>query len=262
MRFRLAVATASFRLPLRQAVLTAARSGAQGVQFDARTEVTPAEFGETARRQLLHELNEQELHVASLTFPLRRPLHDEEHLDARVAAVRQAMEFTSQLKARVLTLRAGRMPEDDQSADQQRLRDVLRDLAGFGNRVGVTLSLTTSGDAATRLRALIEGIKEGPLGVDFDAAACIMAGQDPAAVLRDLHALVTHGQVRDAIRDLDGSGQEVPVGRGEVVWDEVLALLGETNYGGWLVARRTSGDDPVGDCTRAIAYVRNIVAGQ
>lgn len=261
-RLRIAAATASFKQPLREALLSAADCGAEGVQFDVRHEVTPEDFGDTARRQLLHELAERGLCVGSVAFPLRRPLFDEEHLDARAAALRKAMEFASQLRARVLCVRTGRLPDDAASQESSRLRELLRDLSRYGNRVGVTVSLTTAGDPPARLASLIDGIKDGPLGVDFDPAGCVLAGEDPVGALRALAPVVTHGQIRDGIRDLDGGGQEVPVGRGEVPWDEVLALVSEMNFGGWLTVRRTSGDDPIGDSTRAIAYVRAVTAGQ
>jgi sugar phosphate isomerase/epimerase len=267
-RLRIAVATAGFRQPLRRAIQTAAECGASGVQFDVRQELPPADFGETARRQLLHELDELGLRVASLTLPLRRPIHDQSHLDARVAALRQAMEFAWQLKSRVLTVRAGRVPDnagattaDTPNAEEyQRYREVLADLARHGNDVGVTLCITPAGDDPATLRQLIGSISEGPLGIDFDPAGCVAARQDPTRTLRELHETVAHVQVRDALQDLDGS-QEVPVGRGEVQWDEVLALLDEMNYAGWLTVRRTAGDDRIGDAARAVQYVRNVAAG-
>ena len=66
---RIAVATASFRQPIRAAIDSAARCQAQGVQFDARHELKPGEFGETGRRQLLYELRERDLTVAALSEP-------------------------------------------------------------------------------------------------------------------------------------------------------------------------------------------------
>jgi sugar phosphate isomerase/epimerase len=257
---RIAVTTASFRQPIRAAIDTAARCGARGVQLDARYELQPGELGQTGRRQLLYELRERELQVASLTFPLRRSLIDPERIDERIAAVRKAMELASQLQVRVLTCAVGRVP-DAESDEYRQLRTVLTDLARYGNHIGTTLSLTPAGDAPERLLFLLGDIKDGPLGVDFDPAACILARQEPAAILRELHAFVTHIQVRDALRNMDGIGREAAVGRGEVDWERVLALVDEMNYRGWLTVRRTEGDDPAGDCTRAVAFLNNVRAG-
>lgn len=256
---RIAVATASFRQPIRAAINTAARCGADGVQFDARYELKPGELGQTGRRQLLYELGERDLQVASLTFPLRRSLIDPEQIDERITAVRKSMELASQLQTRVLTCAVGRIAESD-SDEYRQLRTVLGDLARYGNHVGTTLSLTPVGDAPQRLVTLLGAIHEGPLGVDFDPAACVLARQEPASVLRELHGCVSHIQVRDALRNVDGVGREAAVGRGEVDWDLILALVDEMNYGGWLTVRRTEGEDPAGDCARAVAFLNNVSA--
>jgi sugar phosphate isomerase/epimerase len=206
-------------------------------------------------------VSERGLKIASLTFPTRHPLHAEEYLDARVAAVRGAMQFAALLKAPVLIVRSGRIPADSSPRDDQRLREVLDDFARLGNHLGVTLSLSPAADATERLAALLDGIKSGPLGVDFDPAAFVIAGRPPVDDLRVLHRFVTHVQARDAIPDADGTGQETVLGRGEVDWPNLLGTLTEIGYQGWLTVRRTSGDDPIGDCTRAVQYVRNVLFG-
>lgn len=258
---RLAVATQFFKQPLRQAIVTAAACGAAGVQFDVRNEVRQEDYGDTARRQLQHELSERGLKIASLAFPTRHPLHAEEYLDARLAALRDAMQFAALLKAPVLIARAGRIPAEAASRDRQQLREILDDFARLGNHLGVTLSLTPAAESPEPLASLLEGIKSGPIGVDFDPAACAVAGRPAVEDLRVMHRLVTHVQARDAIRDMEGTGQEVVLGRGEVDWPNLLGTLTEIDYRGWLTIRRTSGDDPAGDSARAVQYIRNVAFG-
>jgi sugar phosphate isomerase/epimerase len=257
----MAVATRSFQEPIKQAVQTAAEMGAQGVQFDLRNEVRPGELSETGRRQLLHYLEEMNLTVASTMFPTRRALYDLEELDTRLAATRQAMEFTFQLKAKILTMRAGRIPEEADSEEYQILRQVLNDLARHGNRVGVTLAITPTRDDPARLLRLLGEITEGPVGINFDPATFIMAEQNPSKALAELQKYLMHFLVRDGIRDLEGSGQEVPVGRGEVEWEEILALLDEADYKNWLIIDRTQGEDRPGDIRRAMQYLKNVAMG-
>jgi sugar phosphate isomerase/epimerase len=258
---RLAVATQYFKQPLRRAVVTAAACGATGVQFDARNELKQSDYGETARRQLQHELSERGLKIASLTFPTRHALHAEEYLDTRIAAVRDAMHFAALLKAPVLIVRCGRIPSESAAHDRQRLHEILDDFARLGNHLGVTLSLTPAAEPPDALAALLDGIKSGPIGIDFDPGTCAIAGRSAVDDLRTLHRFVAHVQARDAIRDVDGSGQETVLGRGEVDWPGLLASITEIEYRGWLTIRRTQGDDPVGDSTRAVQYIRNVAYG-
>ncbi len=236
----------------------AAETGASGLQFDAREQLKPTDLSETGRRQLLHTLGERGLSVASLTMPLRRVLHDEEFLDVRIEAIKTAMQFAWDLKARVLTCRIGRIPEDTESHERSRLLQVLSVLAAHGNHVGVSFSITPAGDSPETLRSLIDAVDTGPLGIDFDPSERVMSRQNPVTSLRELHAHVTHVTIRDALRDVDGGGREVAVGRGECDWPELIAVIEEMNYAGWLTAERTAGDDPFGDVSRAVQYVQNV----
>lgn len=255
---RFSISTAPLGLPLKASLDHAAKSGAQGVQVDLRQEISPRDYGETARRQLLHTLKERGLQLASASFPLRSPLTARDHLDERLAAVREAIEFAGLLKVRLLTLRAGRIPAEDQREERELLISLLSELAQAGNRHGVVLALLPAGDDPADLKALLEAVKTGPVQVVADPAAWLMHGQKPAAQLRDLHAVIGLFEVRDAVRDVDGSGREVPVGRGELDWDELAALIGEIGYTGWLNVTRTAGEDRAGDVSRAVRYLKNV----
>ena len=104
-------------------------------------------------------------------------------------------------------------------------------------------------------------VTEGPIGVNFDPATTVMAGASPTESLQTLRQFVAHVMIRDAVRDLEGGGVEVAVGRGDVPWDEMLALLQETGYGGWLTVDRTQGGDRAGDAGRAIQFLHSVYRG-
>jgi sugar phosphate isomerase/epimerase len=256
---RISLATRCLNLPLRESLRAAASLGAQGVQLDAREELRPAELSDTARRQLLHSLDELGLSLASLAFPVRRSFYDEEQLDGRIAAVKRALDHAWHLKARVVTARIGKIPDDRESKAYRVLFDVLSDLARHGNQVGATLAITPSRDSPQELAALLASIKSGPLGIDFDPAVCVMSGHNPAEAFRWLHQHVVHFTARDAIRDIDAGGIETALGRGEVEWVELIPLLDEAQYVGWVTVNRTQGEDRAGDVARAVQYLKNVL---
>lgn len=255
-RFRLSVATRTWALPLADSIRAAAETGAAGVLFDVREELPPTQLSETGRRDLLHLLREQGLQVAATTFPLRYPLASEHQLERRLAALREAMQFTYRLGATVLCVPSGRCPEELSSPAGQLWREVLSDLARYGNHVGVTLALTPSGESPERLKQLLAGIQTGPLGIDFDPAQCVLLGLSSTEALRNLYGIVQHVQLRDGVRHLAGGGEEMPVGQGAVDWVELLALLSEMEYPGWLTAIRHTGDDRPRDILRALKQVK------
>jgi sugar phosphate isomerase/epimerase len=256
---RISVATASLQKNLKRGLEQAMQLGADGVQFDLRSEITPAEYGETARRQLLHALSEFGLRIAAGQFPLRSPLAARDRLDERLSALRKAIIFAGELRMPQLILRPGRIPNDEQQDEQELFLGLLSELAEIGNRQGVEMCLIPSGSSGGEMLQLVDSIKTGRVSVAADPAAWILGHQNPLIELRGLASHIGHVSIRDAVRDLDGTGREVPVGRGEVDWDEFLALLSEMDYRGWLNVDRTEGNDRVGDIGRAVQYVRSLL---
>jgi sugar phosphate isomerase/epimerase len=91
--------------------------------------------------------------------------------------------------------------------------------------------------------------------------SAIASGKSPAQTLQSLGQWVAHVVVRDATPGADGMASEVPVGRGEAAWEELLAILEEMNYRGWLTVDRTQGEDKAGDAARAIRYLQSVFMG-
>ena len=139
---------------------------------------------------------------------------------------------------------------------------MLSDVARHSNRVGTTLAITPTRDSAADLKELLSKITEGLVGINFDPAVFAMCGRDAIAAYRELHQHVLHVTARDGVRDIDGSGQEVVFGRGEVDWLELIALLTEAEYHGWLTVDRTNSDNATRDAERALAYLKNVTQSE
>lgn len=257
LRVKISVATRVFALEIRRALQAAWQLGVHGVQFDLRHELVPAAYGDTARRQLLHFLNERGLQISSGYFPLRSPLAAPERLEERVAALQNAIEFAAQLKIRTLTLRAGRIPAADNAEQRETLQSILGELAHLGNQQGITLCLIPCGDSPEEMRQLIDSVKTGPVTVDADLGGWVMHHQSIPRNLREMHDLIGHFEIRDAIRDVDGHGQEVCFGQGEVDWDEVAGLIEEIGYAGWLNVDRQAGVHRTGDAAVAVEELKS-----
>ncbi|OYW20991.1 MAG: hypothetical protein B7Z55_06350 [Planctomycetales bacterium 12-60-4] len=258
---RLAAATRCWKTPLLETLGEVAQLGVEGLQFDLREELPPTALTETGRRDFLHRLRERGLFVASGWVPLQRPLASEYQLERRLAFLRQAMTFAFQLRAPTLCFRCGRLPEDLSKGEGKTLVEILSDLAAHANHVGVVLGLTPSADSATKLGELVGQIKTGPIGIDFDPAHFAMTGQPVTESLRELHSHVVHVQLRDGMRDLAGGGSEMPVGQGVIDWAELIALLGEMDYRGWLTAIRSQGENKTADIARGLRYVKQLLLG-
>ncbi|WP_373651502.1 sugar phosphate isomerase/epimerase family protein [Schlesneria sp. DSM 10557] len=259
-QFRLAVGTRCFAEPLLESIKTAAELNVKGVQFDLRYELRASEITSTGRRDLLHQISEYGLTVSGAVFPLNYPLFEQDKLDVRIAAIRDAMKFAYSLNSTVLCLRVGRIPEEAESKDRQLLVEVLSDLARHSTHIGTTLAITPTNDSAETLLKLVQEIKTGLIGIDFDPAHFAMTRRPVAESLRILHEHVVHVQLRDGDSGMRG-GEERAVGRGNVDWIEVFALLSEMDYRGWLTAIRTEGDDRASDIRRGLGLIRQSLLG-
>ncbi len=258
LRPRFGYPTRLLEAPLREKVRIAAEYGANGIQFDLRYELRPADLSATGRRQVRHLLDEQGLALAPALFPLRKALAELQGLEERIAGITAALRFAGELKADVLLIRPGAVPAAD-SKDRPLFLEVLNDLVRVGDHVGVTLALTTGRDTPEAFAGILSDVTSGPIGVNVDPAAAVMAGHDPAVAIRLLHPYLRNVRIRDGLSESDGAGVEVPVGRGDVDWESVLAALADSESAAWLTADRTTGEDPARDAARAIAYIKNVL---
>lgn len=258
---KIAVATRHFAQPLKESLETASRIGAKGVRLDIRNELRQAELSDTGRRHFRAQLRERLLTVSDFEYPTRRALYDSDSLDARVAGLKAALDFAFQMGVTVVSGRVGRIPDDPESPDFLLLCDVLNDVARHSNRAGATFAITPSVDSVASVRSLFDRVTEGPLGLNLDPGGLAMNGVSPPEMYQAFYDRVLAVQVRDGLQDLDGTGIEVAVGRGDVVWDELIVLLTEGRFPGWLTVTRTTGEDKVADMARAIRFLNNVASG-
>lgn len=138
------------------------------------------------------------------------------------------------------------------------LCEILSDLVGYGNHVGCRLQLQVASYLPDRITRLLDRIKTGPVQVVFDPATVIMSGGRVDRLYRDLYQHIGYVRSRDAIRDIDGAGVEVALGEGLVDWPELLALLSESQYGGWMCIERCGGDSRSDDVRNGVAHICNL----
>ncbi|QGQ31986.1 sugar phosphate isomerase/epimerase [Gimesia maris] len=257
-RFKLAVATRHFGQPIKRAIKTAAQIGARGVQLDVQNEISPVSFGASGERQFRKLLEEFNLSVASLRLPARRTLVDPEFLDERVSQIRSALEFAWRMKAPCLIIHPGTIQSTD-SSNFPMICEVLNDLARHASHIGTDLCLACEKNSSAVIRELISNVTTGFVGIDFDTAEMVYTRQDPEKTIRELYTWIKSYRLRDAVREMDGEGSEVALGKGMVVWDHFLPLVLETGYQGWLTVDRTQGESKLEDCRSGISYLNSLL---
>lgn len=254
---RIAIQTKCLAQPLRQALHTAGRLEADGVQIDLRQELSVADLSDTALRQLRKMLDDLNLRVGSVAFPTRRGFDNPDQLERRIEATLQAMHGASRLGARVILLMLGSPPAPE-TAERNTLLEALGTLSAHGNRIGVELALQTTAPPA-ELEELLGELPEGALGLDLNPADLVLNGGSPQEFAERLGARVVHLAANDAVRGFGSSGgSDVELGRGAADFPELLAILEEHGYRGWATIERRGSRQPAADVENAVRFLRSL----
>jgi sugar phosphate isomerase/epimerase len=248
----------SLRLPLKSAIATAAAIGADAIELNGRTQIRPAEMTRTAIRHFQKTLADFNLKVASIHFPTRRGYATTESLEQRIDATKAAMTMAYQLGCNIVVNQIGLIPETD-TESWNILTQALSDIGNHGNRCGAKLAAQTGVDSGEKLGDLIDRLPVGSLQVDFDPAGLMFHNHNIGDAMKVLASHVAHVRARDATEDLSqGKRIEVQLGRGSVDWAQLLGLLEEKNYAGYLTVERDAESDAVVQCEQSLQYLTQL----
>ncbi len=259
LQIQLGIELASLALPFKKALLTARELGAQAVEIDARHELKPEELSQTGVRQVRKMLDDLNLRVCAVAFRTRHGYHVLENLEARIDATKGAMRLAHDLGTNAVINHIGRVPAESDSAALSTMVQALADLGHYGQRVGALLTAETGTESGEALAALIARLPPGSIGVDLNPASLIMNGHSPREATAALAAHVLHVHATDATRDLAvGRGIEVPLGQGSAEFPELLGLLEEQQYRGYLTVSRHGASNPVAAVRQSLEFLRNL----
>lgn len=254
---KIGIQTRSLRQPIKQALTTAARLGAAGVEIDARSELRPAEVSQTGLRAFHKLMDDSGLRVSAIAFPTRRGFDVPDDLERRVLATQEAMRFAASLRTDVVIIRVGRVPGDSDPTGLGRLVEALTALGMYGDRIGARLALQTADISPQDISRLLGMLPEHTVGVDLHPSGIIMGGHSPAEAVEMLGPHVLHVHACDAVRDVaTRQAVEVELGRGAADFPEILGRLTEFDYRGWVTIERRETSDPISEIENAVEYLR------
>jgi sugar phosphate isomerase/epimerase len=122
------------------------------------------------------------------------------------------------------------------------------------------LALETGTESGEVLAKFLDRFDTGGLGVNLDPANLLTHGFPPFEAVRALNRRIVHVHAKDARRGgASRAAREVPVGAGDIDWLELLGLLEEIEYRGWLTIERESGDRRAADVAAGVAFLRRLV---
>ncbi len=207
-------------------------------------------------RKMLEDLN---LRVSCASFRTRRGYDVADGLDRRVEATKEALRTAYELGTNVAVNQIGRVPAEADSDSWGLMRDALADIGRISQRVGATLAVETGTESGADLLRLVQALPPGAIGVDLHPANLILHNHSPREAARALAEHVIHVHAADATRDLaQRRSIEVPLGRGTAEFPELLAILEEHRYAGYITVERRQSDNPLFEIGQAVQYLRNL----
>lgn len=196
---------------------------------------------------------------------------------ARVEKTKAIVDLACKLDCSVVTTHIGVIPADAGCEKYGVMLRALRECGAYAASRGVTLAIETGPETAPTLHRFVTDAGDG-VGVNLDPANFVMVtGQDPAEAVRLLGSKIVHTHLKDGrmlkrtdpaviygafaeggIEALNVADYfiELPVGSGDVNWDEYIAALREIGYDGFLTIEREAGEDPAADIRSAVSFMK------
>ena len=277
---KIGVITDCFKIPHKDGIAEAARLGLSGVQIYATSgEFSPETLTEADKAEYKRLLAEKGLVISALCADMGGfGFERREDNPIRVEKTKRIVDLAREFGASVITTHIGVIPEDKSTERYGVMLAALTECGLYAKEKGVTLAIETGPEKAKTLLAFLEDTKGG-VGVNLDPANFTMVtGQDAVEAVHILGKYIVHTHAKDgvmldknqnptdvyhafAVGGVDAlnacSGfKEVPLGEGEVDWDNYLAALREVGFDGFLTIERECGDDPAADIIKAASFLK------
>lgn len=276
---KLGVITDCFKKPLEECIVLAAKNGFDGVQIYATSgEFSPETLTEEKKAEIKKLLKENNLEVSALCGDMGGYGFEIEKDNAeRVEKTKRIIDLAVEFGAKAVTTHIGVIPSDKTEPRYGVMLNALTAAGLYAKEKGVTLAIETGPEFAKTLLAFLKDTKGG-VGVNLDPANFVMVtGQDPMQAVELLKDYIVHTHAKDGVKISDDMTptevyhafavggvdalnacegfKELPLGQGDVQWDEYLKALKEIGYDGFLTIERECGENQREDITSAVRFL-------
>lgn len=255
---RIGIRLESLGQPIREALETAARLGARGVQLDAVGDLAPDRLSQTGRRHLRHMVSSFGLELVAIGFPTRHGFDVLERLEARVAAAVKTLHLAGALGAPMIVNPLGKIPEDrDKHAYFFDAADTIHREA---LRVGARFAIETGWEGPQRLADFLAEKDRAGLAINYDPGNLMARGCNVYEGVTILAGHIAGVHVKDVVRtgSTVSGFLEVPLGEGEIDWPRLAGELESVGYGGYYTVERETGENRLRDVTGAVEFLKEL----
>ncbi len=275
--FPIGVLLESFQLPTLEALDKAQSLGMNGVQIRVTDgELAPENLTPEKRRELLKAVKDRGLTVSALCGDIGR-FDDPEINPGRIERSKRILDLAKELETNVVTTHIGVVPGDSSHPRYAIMQDACGELARYADSLDAHFAIETGPETAATLKGFLDGLHSTGVAVNLDPANFVMVtGDDPVQAVHTLKDYIVHTHAKDGRRlryvepeivyglaeeDMLGSSSfiELPLGQGDVDFQNYLKALDDIGFKGFLTIEREVGDDPAKDIATAVDFLRELI---
>lgn len=209
--------------------------GLQAVELRSADGINVAKFTSAKTRELKQKLDQAGIHVSSVGSPIGK-IGIEEPFDPHLEDFRRTVETAHILGCQNIRVFSFFIPQGQQAEDfRQPVMERMAALVELAKQEQVVLLHENEkeiyGDTAPRCLELMQAFYGDHFKAVFDFANFVQCGQDTREAYDLLRPYIAYIHVKDAKA---GSGLVVPAGEGDGRLREILGLLDQSGYAGYL----------------------------
>ena len=273
--FPIGVMLDSFKLETQEAIKKAVSIGAKGLQMYATSgEHSPENMSKDKRCELLDMVKSNGLCFSALCGDLGRGFWNSEINAELIEKSKRILDLAKELETDIVTTHIGVVPTDKNNDRYKIMQEACFELSRYADSLEAHFAIETGPETADVLKIFLDDLGSKGVAVNFDPANFVMVtGDDPVKGVYTLSDYIVHTHAKDGIKIYDRnpeviygiineevnngvSYKELPLGEGNVDFDNYLKALNDIGYQGFLTIEREVGVDPAADIAKAADFLR------
>ncbi len=279
--FPIGVILESFRCERSEAIKKAAKMGANGIQMYAtKGENSPENLSKEDRINLKKEVNDSGLVFSALCGDLGMGFGNKDKNPELIEKSKRIIDLAKDLGTNIVTTHIGVVPSDKSNDRYKIMQEACFELSRYADSMQAHFAIETGPERAVTLKEFLDSLDSKGVAVNLDPANFKMVtGDDPVQAVYTLKDYIVHTHAKDGVKLLESNPEyiyqvvhpipkeiadqkffeEVPLGTGEVDFDNYLKALEEIGYKGFLTIEREVGENPDKDIKTAYDYLKAII---
>jgi len=275
--FKIGVLSDAFGLGFKGDIEKAREVGAEAVQvYAVRGEMAPENLTAADIAEKKQILADNGMKISALCGdPGGHGFTNAEMNVERIAMSKRVVDLGLELGTNIVTTHVGVIPCDKNAESFKIMQEACNELAEYANDKDAFFAIETGPETADTLKMFLDSLSSKGVAVNLDPANFVMVtGDDPVKAVYTLKDYIVHTHAKDgrrfqpvdprvlygalqhdAIPDWAEYFAELPLGEGDVDWDNYLKALNEIGFNGYLTIEREVGENPTADIAMAVKFL-------